>query len=187
MSSLKMSPSRTIGCRICLLTILVTLYASRTLKIVENRKCSTWPTPSAQIWQKNCIQQTPLRYVQSNCMTSVTSSNSISKEHTIWHQLNSISYDTCTANHPQSWERFFKILFPHWTKSVNTERKCDTMIQIIHCVIHNGKKHNPFHVSLTELFHDDSRAKLVIETLNKIGLYISYSELQRIDFGLMNE
>ena len=36
------------------------------------------------------------------------------------------------------------------------------------------------------MFHDDSRAKLVIEILNKIGLCISYNDLQRIDFDLMN-
>ena len=41
-----------------------------------------------------------------------------------------------------------------------------------------GKKHNLFHVGLAELFHDDSKAKLVIEILNKIGLCISYDELK---------
>ena len=97
-----------------------------------------------------------------------------------------ISYETYTASHLQSWERFFEILFPHRTKSVNIQRKCDTIFQIIHYVIYNGKKHNPFHVGLAELFHDDSRAKLVIEILNKIGLCISYNDLQRIDFDLMN-
>ena len=51
--------------------------------------------------------------------------------------------------------------------------------------ISDWKKHNPFHVGLAELFHDDSRAKLLIEILNKIGLCISYDELQRINFGLM--
>ena len=40
------------------------------------------------------------------------------------------------------------------------------------------KKHNLFHVGLAELFHDDSKAKLVIEILNKIGLCISYDELK---------
>ena len=97
-----------------------------------------------------------------------------------------ISYETYTASRPQSWEMFFNILFPHRTKSVNIQRKCGTIFPIIiHSVIHNGKKHNLFHAGLTELFHDDSRAKLVIEILNKIGLCISYDELQRIDFGLM--
>ena len=68
---------------------------------------------------------------------------------------------------------------------MNNQRKCDTIFHIIHYVIHNGKKHNPFHVGLAELFHDDSREKLVIEILNKSGLRISYDELQRIDFCLM--
>ena len=96
-----------------------------------------------------------------------------------------ISYETCTASRPQSWERFFNILFPHRTKSLDFQHKCDTIFQIIHYVIQNGKKHNPFHVGLAELFHADSIAKLVIEILNKIGWCISYDELQRIDFGLM--
>ena len=42
------------------------------------------------------------------------------------------------------------------------------MFQIIHYVIHNVKKHDLFHIGLTELFQDDSRAKLVIEILNKV-------------------
>ena len=43
-------------------------------------------------------------------------------------------------------------------------------------VIHNGKKHNPFHVGLAELFHD-FRVKLMIEIFNKIGSCINYDEL----------
>ena len=42
------------------------------------------------------------------------------------------------------------------------------MFQIIHYVINNVKKHNLFRIGLTELFHDDSRAKLVTEILNKV-------------------
>ena len=48
-----------------------------------------------------------------------------------------ISYETYTASRPQSWERFLNILFLHRTKSVNIQRKCDTIFQIIHYVIHN--------------------------------------------------
>ena len=57
--------------------------------------------------------------------------------------------------------------------------------QIIHYVKRNGKKQNSFPVGLAEFFHGDSKAKLVLEILNKIGLCTSYDELQRIDFGLM--
>ena len=62
-----------------------------------------------------------------------------------------------------------------------------TLFEIIHYFIDNQKKHNPFDVALAEFFHDDCRARLVIEILNKIGLYISYDECQRIDFGLMKQ
>ena len=68
---------------------------------------------------------------------------------------------------------------------MNIQHKCHTIFHIIHYVTHNGKKHSPFHVGLGELFHDDSRAKLVIEILKKIRLCIRYNELQRIDFSLM--
>ena len=51
-------------------------------------------------------------------------------------------------------------------------------------ILHNGRKHNPFHVSLAELIHDNSRSKILIEIMNKLGLCISYDELERIDFGL---
>ena len=98
-----------------------------------------------------------------------------------------ISYKTYTASRSQSWERIFNILFLYRTKSVNIQRKCDTIIQIIHYVIHSWKKHNSFHVGLAKLFHDDSRAKFVTEILNKIGLCISYDQLQRIDFGIMKQ
>ena len=56
-----------------------------------------------------------------------------------------------------------------------------TLFQIIH-YIHNGSKHNPLHVSLAELLHDNSRVKLVIQIMTKLGLCVSYDELQRIDF-----
>ena len=88
-----------------------------------------------------------------------------------------ISYETYTARYPRSWKKFFNILFPYRTKCDFPHRtKCDTIFQIIHYVIHNRKKHNPFHVGLAELFHD-IRVKLVIEIFNKIGSCLSYDEL----------
>ena len=97
-----------------------------------------------------------------------------------------ISYENFTKTRPRSWIKFFDILFPYRNQSHPLQRKCDTIFQIFHYVIHQGKTHNPFHVSIAELLHDDSRAKLVINILNKLGLCISYDELQRIDNGIMN-
>ena len=78
-------------------------------------------------------------------------------------------------------------LFPYRTKSKATQRKCDSIFQIVHYIVHNGKKHNPLHVSLAEVLHNDLRSKLLIGILNKLGLCISYDEVQRIDFGLMDK
>ena len=97
-----------------------------------------------------------------------------------------ISYEIFTKNRPQSWVKFFDILFPFRIQSNPIQRKCDTIFQIFHYSLHQGKKHNPFHVSLAELLHNDSRAKLVINILNKLGLCISYDELQRTDCSIMN-
>ena len=98
-----------------------------------------------------------------------------------------INYETYTASHPESWERFFNNLLTHKTKSVNIQRKCDMIFEIVHYFIHNRKKHNPFHVGLAEFFHDGSRANFAMEVLNKISSYITYDEFQRIDFGLIKQ
>ena len=95
-----------------------------------------------------------------------------------------ISYAKYVESRPQLWEKFFNIMFPYRTKSLHIQRKCDTLFQIIHYILHNGRKHNPFHVSLAELIHDNSRSKILIQIMNKLGLCISYDELERIDFGL---
>ena len=75
-------------------------------------------------------------------------------------------------------------MFPFRKKSVNLQRKSDSLFQIIHNIIHNSTKRNPFHVSLAQMIHNISRSKLLIETMNKLGLCISYDELERIDYGL---
>ena len=54
-------------------------------------------------------------------------------------------------------------------------------------MLYIGERNNSFHVGLAKLFHDDSRAKFVTEILNKIGLCISFDQLQRIDFGIMKQ
>ena len=96
-----------------------------------------------------------------------------------------ISYEKLMTSLPDSWVKFFNALFPH-TKSKSIQRRCNIIFQIVHYMVHNGKKKNPLHVSLAELFHDESRSKLIIDILNKLGLCISYEEVRRVDFGLAN-
>ena len=94
------------------------------------------------------------------------------------------SYAKYVESRPQLWEKFFNIMFPYRTKSLHIQRKCDTLFQIIHYILHNGRKYNRIQVSLAELIHDNSRSKILIKIMNKLGICISYDELQRIDFGL---
>ena len=61
-----------------------------------------------------------------------------------------ISYENFTKNRPNSWVKFFDTLFPYRNQSYPLQRKCDTIFQIFHYVIHQGKTHNPFHVSIAE-------------------------------------
>ena len=89
-----------------------------------------------------------------------------------------ISYTKYIGNRPQLWERFFNIMFPYRPKSTKG------VFQMIHYILHNDQKQTPFHISLAELIHDNSRSKILVQILNKLGLCISYDELEKIDFGL---
>ena len=58
------------------------------------------------------------------------------------------------------------------------------IFQIIYYIIHNGKQKTPFHISLTEAIHDTCRSKTLIQIMNRLGLCISYDEMEKIDTGL---
>ena len=42
------------------------------------------------------------------------------------------------------------------------------------------------HVSIAQSIHNESRSKKLITDLNRLGISISYDELERIDFTLTN-
>ena len=87
-------------------------------------------------------------------------------------------------NRPKSWELFFNTLFDYRKKSVHIQRKCDNVFQIIFNIVHNGQKKTPMHVSLPETVHDICRSKELIQILNRIGLCMSYNEVERLDNNL---
>ena len=95
-----------------------------------------------------------------------------------------ISNCLLSLRRPQLWDKFFDIIFPQRTNSMHVQRKCDAIFQIVHYIIHNGHKQTPLHISLAELIHDNSRSKILIEILNKLGLCIGYHEMEKIDMGL---
>ena len=87
-------------------------------------------------------------------------------------------------NRPKSWEHFFNTLFDYRKKSVHIQRKCDNVFQIIFNIVHNGQKKTPVHVSLSETVHDIYRSKELIQILNRMGLCMSYNEVERLDNNL---
>ena len=78
-------------------------------------------------------------------------------------------------------------MFPQRSRSENIIRKCDTIFQIVFNLVHNGRKNVPLHIGISQSIHDKCRSKQLIQIFNKLGLCISYDELERIDCSLANE
>ena len=83
-----------------------------------------------------------------------------------------------------AWTTFFNAIFPDRQKSEHIKRKTDVLFQVFFTVIHNGQKKTPLHVSLCETIHDTCRSKKLIQILNRMGLCMSYDELEKIDVCL---
>ena len=84
----------------------------------------------------------------------------------------------------QTWKAFFDSMFLYRPKSKSIMPKYNTIFQIIHYLVHNGKKKTLLHLSLCESIHDTCRSKELITIMNGLGLCMSYDELERIDIGL---
>ena len=96
----------------------------------------------------------------------------------------SVSLSQLTENHPMAWTTFFNAIFPYRQKSEHIKRKTNVLFQIFFTAIHNGQKKTPLHVSLCETIHDTCRSKKLIQILNRMGLCMSYDELEKIDVCL---
>ena len=95
-----------------------------------------------------------------------------------------ISFKHYIQQRPETWEKFFNALFPYRIKADNIKRKCDTLLQVFFYLIHNGKSKTPLHVSLALSIHDICRSKNLITNLNRLGLCVSYDEVERIYISL---
>ena len=82
---------------------------------------------------------------------------------------------------------FLTNLFPQRSRSENIIRKCDTIFQIVFNLVHNGRKNVPLHIGISQSIHDKCRSKQLMQIFNKLGLCISYDELERIYCSLANE
>ena len=77
------------------------------------------------------------------------------------------------------WEMFFDNLFPQHIRHENIIKKCDTIFRLflIWCTMAETKFH------YISVFHK----AFMIQVFNRLGLCISYNELERIDCSLVNE
>ena len=78
---------------------------------------------------------------------------------------------------------FSKLSIVHKSTPFITTRT-DVIFQIFLNVIHNGYQKTPVNISLCETIHDACRSKKLIEILGRMGLCMSYNELERIDMVL---
>ena len=78
-------------------------------------------------------------------------------------------------------------MLPSRSSSVSIKRKCDVIFQIIFNLIHKGQRKTPFHTAISQSIHDTCKSKYLIQIFNRLGLGISYDEVERIDIGITQE
>ena len=96
------------------------------------------------------------------------------------------SMEKYDSSRPERWKTFFDTLLPSHSSSEHVTRKCDTIFHIAYTLFHDGRRKTPMHVSIAQAIHEVSRSKTVIKILNRLGLCMSYDELERQDHSLVS-
>ena len=86
------------------------------------------------------------------------------------------SYDSL-----QCWNKFCNALFPAHSSSESIRRKCDVIFQIVVNIINDGQHKTPLHTAIAQSIHDTCKSKNLIQIFNRLGLCISYDDLERVD------
>ena len=81
----------------------------------------------------------------------------------------------------QCWNKFFDALFPARSSSESIRRKCDVIFQVIFNIINAGQRKTPLHTAIAQSIHDTCKSKNLIQIFNRLGLCISYDDLERVD------
>ena len=87
---------------------------------------------------------------------------------------------------PDTWHIFMKHLCGQRSMSDEFDRKSYVIFQQIYHFVHNGTEKTPLHESIAQSIHNECRSKKLIKIMNRLGVSISYDELERIDFTLAN-
>ena len=51
-------------------------------------------------------------------------------------------------------------------------------------MMHSGKKKAPLHIAMTDTIHNICKSKKLMQIMNKLGLSMSYEEMERVDYAL---
>ena len=84
------------------------------------------------------------------------------------------SYDSL-----QCWNKFFNALFPARSSSESIRRKCDVIFQIVFNIINGGQRKTPLHTAIAQSIHGTCKSRNLIQIFNRLGLCISYDNLER--------
>ena len=87
----------------------------------------------------------------------------------------------------QHWNSFFDITFPTRRSSVAIKRKCEVVFQIAYNLIRNGQRKTPLHTVISQSIYDTCKSKSLIQMFNRLGLCISYDDLERVDIAITQE
>ena len=81
----------------------------------------------------------------------------------------------------QSWNTFFDALVPTRSSSESIRRKCDVIFQIIVNIINGSQCKTPLCTAVAQSIHDTCKSKNLIQIFSRLGLSISYDDLERVD------
>ena len=81
--------------------------------------------------------------------------------------------------------KVFSSNFPTYKNSEALRRKCDTVFQIMHTLIHNPRRKTPLHAATAETIHKTCRSKKLIN-IGIIWAYALSMMTERIDTALVN-
>ena len=97
----------------------------------------------------------------------------------------SVSWNAFIRNRPHTWDKFFHILFEKSTLSDEKQRVCDVVFQILHKAIHNNQRRTPLLISFAQAIIDMSRSKHLLTIACRLGISVSYDEIEQIDTSIV--
>ena len=78
-------------------------------------------------------------------------------------------------------------MFPTRRSSVAMKRKCEVVFQIVFNLIHNGQRKTLLYTVISRSIRDTCKSKSLIQMFNRLRLYISCDDPERVDISITQE